>query len=82
MLKMGESRGAFESDAKAPEQGSFCTAAESYAALQAKRPALAALEQCYVKREPGLIYLKVDPAWDSLRSEPAFQNLEHRIGLR
>ena len=42
----------------------------------------AALEQCYVAREPGLIYLKVEPAWDSLRSEPAFQNLEHLIGLR
>jgi TolB-like protein/DNA-binding winged helix-turn-helix (wHTH) protein len=82
MLKMAESRGAPESSAKVREQGSFCTAAEAYAALQAKRPALAALEQCYVAREPGLIYLKVEPAWDSLRSEPAFQNLEHLIGLR
>ena len=82
MLKMAESRGEPESSPKVPLQGSFCTAGEAYAALQAKRPALAALEHCYVEREPGLLYLKVDPGWDSLRSEPAFQNLEHLIGLR
>jgi tetratricopeptide (TPR) repeat protein len=82
MLEMAESHGAPGSSARVPQQGSFCTAADAYAALQAKRQALAALQQCYVEREPGLIYLKVDPAWDSLRSEPAFQNLEHRIGLQ
>jgi TolB-like protein/DNA-binding winged helix-turn-helix (wHTH) protein len=82
MLKMAESRGDPESGAKVPRQGSFCTAAEAYAALEAKRQALTALEQCYSEREPGLIYLKVDPAWDKLRSEAAFQNLEHRVGLQ
>jgi TolB-like protein/DNA-binding winged helix-turn-helix (wHTH) protein len=82
LFQMAKSRGAFGSGTKVPEQGSFCTAAEAYAALQAKRQALAALEQCYSEREPGLIYLKVDPAWDNLRSETAFQELEHRIGLR
>lgn len=81
LLQTAKSRGSFESSAKVPQQGSFCTSAEAYAALQEKRPALAALEQCYRAREPGLLYLKADPAWDSLRSEPAFQNLEHRIGL-
>jgi TolB-like protein/DNA-binding winged helix-turn-helix (wHTH) protein/Tfp pilus assembly protein PilF len=82
MLKMAESRGEPETGAKVTQKGSFCTAAESYGALNAKPKALAALEQCYLEREPGLIYLKVDPAWDTLRSEPAFQNLEHRIGLQ
>jgi TolB-like protein/DNA-binding winged helix-turn-helix (wHTH) protein len=82
MLRMAKTRGHPESSAKASLQGSFCTAAEAYAALQAKRPALAALEQCYREREPGLLYLKVDPAWDTLRFEPAFQDLEHRIGLQ
>ncbi len=82
MLKMAGSRGTFESYPRAPQGGSFCTSAEAYAALRANRKALAALEQCYSAREPGLIYLKVDAAWDSLRSEPAFQNLEHRIGLQ
>jgi TolB-like protein/DNA-binding winged helix-turn-helix (wHTH) protein/Tfp pilus assembly protein PilF len=81
MLKMAESHGEPDPAAKFTQKGSFCTAAESYAALNAKRQALAALEQCYLGREPGLIYLKVGPEWDSLRSEPAFQNLEHRIGL-
>jgi hypothetical protein len=79
---MAESRGAFESSANVPEQRWFCTAADSYAALQAKRPPLAALKQCYVARELGLVYLKVEPTWDSLRSELAFQNLEYRIGLQ
>jgi TolB-like protein/DNA-binding winged helix-turn-helix (wHTH) protein len=82
MLKMAGSRGTLESNAKVSQHGSFCTSAEAYAALQATRPALAALEQCYLEREPGLIYLKVDPAWDSMRSEHAFQNLEHHIGLQ
>ena len=82
MLKMADSLGTFKFDSKVHQKGSYCTAAESYAALDAKPKALAALEHCYLEREPGLIYLKVDPAWDSLRSEAAFQNLEHRIGLQ
>jgi TolB-like protein/DNA-binding winged helix-turn-helix (wHTH) protein len=81
MSKMAGSMGRLETGAGV-NRGSFCTAAESYAALQATHRALAALEQCYADREPGLLYLKVDPAWDGLRSEPDFQSLEHRMGLQ
>jgi TolB-like protein/DNA-binding winged helix-turn-helix (wHTH) protein len=81
MSKMAGSRGTLEAGAGG-SRGSFCTAAEAYAALQATHRALVALEQCYADREPGLLYLKVDPAWDSLRSEPDFQALEHRMGLQ
>ena len=34
------------------------------------------------QRESGIIYLKVDPAWDNLRTEAAFQSIEHRTGLQ
>lgn len=76
------SRGTMATNSEVPEGGSFCSAAEGYAELQATRQALAALEKCYQKREPGMIYLKVDPVWDGLRSEPAFQKLEHGMGLQ
>jgi len=39
------------------------------------------LERAYDRRELWLVYLKVDPAWDSLRTDPRFQNLLHRVGL-
>lgn len=43
--------------------------------------ALSMLEKSYARREPGFIYLKVDPAWAPLRSEPRFQALERQMGL-
>ena len=56
--------------------------AMAYSALGDHRQALAALEKSYQAREPGLIYLKVDPIWDSLRGQAAFQTIEHRMGLQ
>jgi TolB-like protein/DNA-binding winged helix-turn-helix (wHTH) protein/Tfp pilus assembly protein PilF len=83
MSEMAASRGTLEATTGASHQkGSFCTAAESYAGLNETQLALAALQQCYKQREPGLIYLKVEPVWDSLRAAPAFQELEHRMGLK
>ena len=81
MMEMATSRGTLEAGTIASNRGSFCTAAEAYATLDAVRPAMAALEKCYANREPGLIYLKVDPVWDHLRPEPALQALEHSMGL-
>jgi hypothetical protein len=39
------------------------------------------LEQAFVERDPYLIYLKVEPALDPLRSDVRFADLLRRIGL-
>jgi hypothetical protein len=59
-----------------------CTAAEASAMLGRNVAALDALEQCDRDTETALIYLKVDPVWTDIRSEPRFQELLRRIHLR
>jgi DNA-binding winged helix-turn-helix (wHTH) protein len=39
------------------------------------------LERAISEQAPGVLYLKVDPAWDPVRSEPRFQELVKRVGL-
>ena len=39
------------------------------------------LQKAYEDRSAGLLYLKVDPAFDSVRSDPRFIDLRRRIGL-
>jgi TolB-like protein/DNA-binding winged helix-turn-helix (wHTH) protein/Tfp pilus assembly protein PilF len=43
--------------------------------------ALAWLERAYAQRSPGMVFLKVEPKWNNLRSEPRFQDLLRRVGL-
>jgi DNA-binding winged helix-turn-helix (wHTH) protein/TolB-like protein/Tfp pilus assembly protein PilF len=52
-----------------------------HAALDETAPALAALEQAFVVRDPRLIFLKDDPSWQRLRKEPRFIALRSRLGL-
>jgi tetratricopeptide (TPR) repeat protein len=55
--------------------------ATGYIALGKKDQALEWLEKAYQDRGGSLLLVKVDPAFDSLQSEPRFLNLVRRLGL-
>jgi tetratricopeptide (TPR) repeat protein len=55
--------------------------AELYAALGEADRAFKVVESQYRRREGGLILLNVDPRFDSLKSDPRFQELLQRVGL-
>jgi hypothetical protein len=46
-----------------------------------KEQALRWLEEGFSERSTALVWLKVDPAYDPLRSEPRFQALLSKLGL-
>jgi eukaryotic-like serine/threonine-protein kinase len=52
-----------------------------YVALGDKNQAFSDLGRAYEQRSNGLVYLKVDPFWKDVRSDPRFQDLLRRIGL-
>jgi TolB-like protein/DNA-binding winged helix-turn-helix (wHTH) protein/Tfp pilus assembly protein PilF len=52
-----------------------------YAALGEKDHALDWLEKGYEARDVHMIFLKVDPKWDSFRSDSRFQDLLQRMGF-
>jgi TolB-like protein len=66
---------------KARTLKSYCGVAEMYAFIPEREAALTNLERCYAERDPGLSYLKVDPVWDGLRSDPRFKAIEQHLGL-
>jgi hypothetical protein len=39
------------------------------------------LEQAYDNRDQWMLYLKVDPHMDRLRTDPRFQDLVRRVGI-
>jgi tetratricopeptide (TPR) repeat protein len=53
-----------------------------YARLGEKEKALQALEQGYKERQLHMTEIAIEPAFDTLRSEPRFRNLLRHIGLR
>ncbi len=59
---------------------SYYTAA-IYADLGEKNQAFEWLEKSYEERDNWLVYLKVDPIWDSVRSDPRFTALLKKIGF-
>jgi hypothetical protein len=54
--------------------------AESYVLLGDKDRAFAWLNKSYEKRV-GLNFIKVNPVWDAVRSDPRYADLLRRIGL-
>jgi serine/threonine protein kinase/tetratricopeptide (TPR) repeat protein len=56
-------------------------AAANYALLGDKDDAFVWLEKAYQQHAGGLINLRVDPAFDSLRSDPRYADLVRRIGF-
>jgi TolB-like protein/DNA-binding winged helix-turn-helix (wHTH) protein len=59
-----------------------CMRAQANAALGRSAPALTALDTCGREAEIALIYLKVDPLWASLRSEPRFNEMLQHLHLQ
>lgn len=57
------------------------TIALIYNGLGKDDQALTWLERAYAQRAPGMVFLKVEPKWNNLRSEPRFQELLRRMGL-
>ena len=52
-----------------------------YMALGDKNQAFQLLDVCYEERSPWLVWLKTDPALDTLRSDPRYADLLRRMGL-
>jgi adenylate cyclase len=55
------------------------TLAGLYARLGDNEQAIAWLEKAYQEHDSGLVYLKMDPRYDPLRSDPRFQDLLRRL---
>ena len=55
--------------------------AQIYVALGENGQGFAWLEKAYAERDPYLARLKVDPAFDPIRSDSRFQDLLRRLGL-
>jgi hypothetical protein len=63
------------------EQISAYNVAKIYEGLGEKDQSLDWLEKAYAERDSNIIYLKVDPVFDSLRSDSRFKDLLRRLGL-
>ncbi|HEX4951364.1 MAG TPA: tetratricopeptide repeat protein, partial [Blastocatellia bacterium] len=61
--------------------GSLYNIARVYVALGEKQQAFQWLERAYEERAVELIYLNVEPQFDSVRSDPRFQHFLRRLNL-
>ena len=56
--------------------------AGAYAALGDVDRAFEALEEAFASRSAGLVYMHVDPAYETLHKDQRFAELKDRIGLK
>jgi tetratricopeptide (TPR) repeat protein len=52
-----------------------------YNGLDERDETLAWLERGFKERDPKMVFLKVEPKWNNLRSDPRFQDLLRRVGF-
>jgi len=71
----------FEGLTAAGRYASGYAVAVIHAALDDRPAALSALERAYGERSHWLVWLKRDPRWNKIRSEPRFCKLVERVGL-
>ena len=55
--------------------------ARAYAQLDDPDRAFDYLDQALAERSPGLVFLNVDRAWDSIRSDPRFGAIVRKVGV-
>jgi len=55
--------------------------ARAYAQLEEADRAFDCLDQALGERSPGLVFLNVDRAWDSIRADSRFADVVRRVGL-
>jgi len=86
-LAEGGCRGAAERDLEAlkdlarKEFVDPCDFARDYLRLGDKEHAIEWLEKAFREKSPSTQFLKVDPVWDALRSDPRFQDLLRRMNF-
>ena len=55
--------------------------AQAYARLGDNELAFQWLERAFREHDDHIVYLNVEPSWDTLRSDPRFKDLVRRVGL-
>jgi len=55
--------------------------ARLYAQVGEREKAFASLEAAFAERSAGLVFLKVERAWDRIRDDPRFASLVRRVGI-
>jgi len=55
--------------------------AQIYARLGEREQALTSLEQAYNERDSKFTYIKIEPAFDEIRSDSRFQQLQQRLAM-
>ena len=78
--KARETLGELDELSKSIHVSKYCLA-PIYAAMENKNRAFELLEVAYEERDGNLIFLKVDPKFDVLRSDPRFEMMLKKIGL-